>query len=343
MKGQLLSILVGAALGVGGMLVFAPDGDANPVRTDRDAADPALAARVARQADKITALQIELSQANARLGEEKRAREALQELNEKLAGELQGAEHEEMKAREAGAPLTDEEFKKGIEKFGSQLQGIIFGNDDGKAARELRALLKRAGPKGIERLRKRYDDPAAGYMGRLVAAHALAQSGDPQALVLLQETLRDPDSDMMELRVTSHALAFSEGDEAVPLLTSVARGEAEPGTRANSAFGLARRGIDEGFELYARATDDALEQGAPEAIAFIQGFALMDDEKSLPLLRKRLATYENETALITLIEVVKSKRDKGAAEQLRKLAYDGSKPKSVQNAAKGALTALGTE
>ena len=66
----------------------------------------------------------------------------------------------------------------------------------------------------------------------------------------------------------------------------------------------------------------------------------MIGEKAKPYVRERLLTYKNETALLSLIEIVKSFKDEKALEQLNKLAYDAARPISVQKAAKGAIEAL---
>ena len=75
------------------------------------------------------------------------------------------------------------------------------------------------------------------------------------------------------------------------------------------------------------------------AIGYLQGFALLG-EKALPAMRERLLTYQEPQALITLIELVKRAKDKGAIENLEKLAYDSSRPVDIQKAAEGALQAL---
>ena len=124
-----------------------------------------------------------------------------------------------------------------------------------------------------------------------------------------------------------------------PLLLEVARNHKETGASANAAFGLARRGIEEGIELYMAATDQAFEEGQPEAIQYLSGLPLIG-EKAKPYVRERLLTYKSETALLTLIEIVKALKDEKAIEQLQELAYDASRPVSIQKAAKGAIEAL---
>ncbi|MHC4959730.1 MAG: HEAT repeat domain-containing protein [Planctomycetota bacterium] len=237
-------------------------------------------------------------------------------------------------------PLTDEELEAGLKRFGEQLQSIILGHGD-KAVEELKEMLKRA-PKWRESVEAVFADAAGEIAPRYVAAHVMAQSGDPEALKTLEQVLRDPDRDRTEQRISAHALAFTDTKEVVPLLTEVARNGKEPGVRANASFGLARRGIDEGIDLYMQATDAAFEQGQPEAIAYLSGIPLIG-EKAKPYVRERLTVYKNETALVSLIELTKQLKDKDAIEQLGKLAYDANQPKSVQNAAQGAIKVLSGE
>ena len=99
------------------------------------------------------------------------------------------------------------------------------------------------------------------------------------------------------------------------------------------------RGVDEGIGLYMSATDDAFDEGQPEAIAYLGGLTLLG-EKVNPYVRERLLSYTNETAVVSLIEIAKANKDTGALEALNKLAYDAARPISVQKAAKGAIEAL---
>ena len=334
MRGNVISLLAGCLIGGVAIAVFGPKPEESTPRAEREEADPGQARMIEEQSARLDELRNELAETKAELVREKSARE-----------ELEKAAKQESKTETAdpGKPVTDEELQAAVRKFAGALQGIILGSDDGKATAELRALLKRAGPEAIEKLKKRFEDSSVGLESRMIVAHALGQSGDPKAIEALAAKLRDPDADLFEKRLASHALAFSDADDITPLLTVTARNAEDPGARANSAFGLIKREVDEGYQLYAEATDMAFEQNQPEAIAYLQGFFLMDDEKGLPHVRERLTTYESETALLLLIEIVKAKKDKGAIEQLKKLAYDSSKPKSVQNAAQGTLKALGGE
>jgi len=244
----------------------------------------------------------------------------------------------EKKDEEPTGELTDEEIGKGLKRFGSRLQRIIRGKGK-EAVEELRELIKRGGPKVLKQVTKAWLDASIDLQRRVIAAHILAQSGDPAALELLSSTLRDPDQGMIEHRIAAHALAFSDAEGLEPLLLEVARNHKETGASANAAFGLARRGIEEGIELYMAATDQAFEEGQPEAIQYLSGLPLIG-EKAKPYVRERLLTYKSETALLTLIEIVKALKDEKAIEQLQELAYDASRPVSIQKAAKGAIEAL---
>jgi hypothetical protein len=144
---------------------------------------------------------------------------------------------------------------------------------------------------------------------------------------------------MMDQRFAAHGLAFSPAEGLVPFITERARNLTEEGARANLAFGLARRGVAEGVTLYAEITDAAFERKDAIAVGYLSGFALMG-EKGKPLIRERLLTYEDKQAVLLLIEFVKGSKDKGAIENLEKLAYDSSRPVDIQKAAEGALKAL---
>jgi len=238
------------------------------------------------------------------------------------------------------APPTDDEVKEAIKAFGGGLQGIIRGNEAGKKAGEqFRKFFARTTPEQRRKIIERFEDDTQNIQQRLVIAHALAQSHDPDAIEALKAGLRDPDADLMRKRVSSHGLAFSDAEGLETFLSEMANTAKDRGVRANSAFGLTRRGIAEGVDLYFAATDEALSAGDPAGLQYMSGLPLMG-EQAYPAMRSRLLTYDNEQALVTLITIVRSVGDKGAIENLKKLAYDSTRPMSVQNAAKGALTQL---
>lgn len=331
MQGKVVTLLIGCLLGGAVAAVVWPGGATKKPtpRTERTKPELERQTRIEELEKENKTLQAKLASTQADLT---KTIEQLKTNAAKLK-ELHGPEPEA-----AVGPVTDEELEAGIREFAGQLTSIIVSGNK-EPAEKLRALLKRAGPAALEKIEAEFLDPSKGFQRRVIAAHVLGQSGDPEAYKMLRATLRDPDRDMVEHRAASHALAFSDDPDAVPILTDAAQNGKEPGVRANSAFGLVKRGIDEGYKLYAEATDWAFEQKQPEAMQYLQGFFLMD-EKALPFARERLMTYKNETALVILIELAKRKKDKGALENLNKLAYDSSQPKSVQNAAQGAIKAI---
>jgi len=83
---------------------------------------------------------------------------------------------------------------------------------------------------------------------------------------------------------------------------------------------------------------DDLELRKTEALVN-SGFFLLGDE-GLPPVRERLLTYTEPQAVITLIELLKQKGDKGAIENLKKLAADEGRPESIRKSAEGALKVL---
>jgi len=233
--------------------------------------------------------------------------------------------------------IGEAEIKAEIDAFGEALSKVIMGQDATAEVARLRAFVKRGGKRVLEEMGKQLKDPKGDVGTRSMIAHALAQSGDPEGIAILDAILRDPDSGMLEHRLASHGLAFTDDEAAADILARVARDEAEDqGARANAAFGMARGGVEEGYDLYLDMTDKAIGSGDPAGLAYLGGVALLG-KPVLPYVRQRLLTYEEPQALITLIEIVKSQRDKDAIPNLEKLAYDSTRPEAVQKAAKGAL------
>lgn len=238
------------------------------------------------------------------------------------------------------APPTDEEFDAELSAFGRSLRDIIIGNENGaQVAAHLREVLRRGGPERLQELLDRFADESEEMGARIVIAHALAQSNDPRAIAELAGYLRDPDAGLLVQRYASHALAFSEADGVEDILLDVATHTAERGTRANAAFGLARRGSDEGLRLYFGAMDEAFDAGDPGALQYLGGLRLLG-ERALPGVRERLATYKNEQALLVLIGGVKAAGDRQSLPILERLAYDTTQPVSIQKAAQGAIRAM---
>ena len=235
-------------------------------------------------------------------------------------------------------PVTDEEIEKEISAWAGSFQSFVMGKGD-ESVERLRAFFKRGGTPLIKKLMEKYDDPSEDMGLRVVIGHALAQSNDPDALEHLKSKLRDPDLGMLEHRFAAHALAFSSAEGLEPFLTEVARNNKDSGARANAAFGLARRGSEEGINLYFSITDEAFEKGDPAAMQYMSGFMLIG-KKARPGMRERLLTYKDAQSKIMLIEILKGLKDKGALANLNKLAYDPAQPIAVQNAAQAAIKAI---
>lgn len=265
-------------------------------------------------------------------------------LNEELVKQLErfrqpdGKEAEGTPTTVPGTPPTDDEIMRGVERFGAALGEILQGTGE-QATKDLRALLARAGERGVELLVAKFEDDATGIDTRVALAHALAQSGSPEATTALTKVLEDPEAGMLEVRLASHGLAFSDAEGIDDTLLAVAHRTADTGARANAAFGLARRKHPEGVGLYAKATDEAMANRDPAALQYLQGFYLLGDA-GLPAMRERLLTYTEPQAVLTLVEILKLKGDKGAIENLRKLAADEARPAGTRKAAEGALKVL---
>jgi len=237
-------------------------------------------------------------------------------------------------------PVTDKEIKTAIATFAESLRNLIYGDEKGAAAADaLRNLLERATPEQMRKLTAVFGDDTEPMQRRVVYAHVLAQSEQPEALATLQDALREPEAGMMVQRFAAHGLAFSDAEGLDTFMLDMVHSHAERGVRANLSFGLQRRGVDEGIPLYFAATDEALEAGDPSALQYVGGLALID-ERANPGIRERLGTYQGTEALLVLIGVAKRRADKDAIPALEKLAYDSSRPISVQKAAQGALRAM---
>jgi hypothetical protein len=236
------------------------------------------------------------------------------------------------------APPTEEEIEAELKAFGQALGAIIQGGGE-EAKKRLRELFARGGKALVQALVDKFQDDTTDIGVRVVAAHALAQSGDPDALEALKSTLRDPDAGMLMHRFASHGLAFSDAEGLETILSLTAHKAEDMGARANAAFGLARRGTEEGIPLYMATVDEAIEKGDPAGLQYLGGVTLLG-EKAYPAMRERLLTYKEPQALLLLIEVLKGRGDKGAIPNLEKLAYDSGRPVAVQKSAEAALKVL---
>lgn len=309
---------------------------------------PRDAARAARDSTANAELLAENERMREALAAEKTRNEQLLRQNEQLVEKarlvIEGIERmragENPPAPEAPSdrPPTDEEIMSGVETFGAALGSIIQGGGEEEKAK-LRALFARAGPRAVELLVGKFEDDATDIGLRVAIAHALAQSGNPDAVASLTAVLADPEAGMLELRLASHGLAFSDAEGIDDALLGVAHRAADTGARANAAFGLARRKHPEGVGLYLKATDEALANRDPAAFQYLGGLTLLGDD-ALPPLRERLLTYTEPQAAITVIEILKAKGDKGALENLRKLAADEGRPAAVRKSAEGAIKVL---
>jgi len=316
-----------------------------PARADPELARlrQAVATERERGEAEVAKAQAELAKVQTEAAAQAAANEKSKEALEKLKAELASAQDLPAKApAKAGAPSTspptDDELMKGIGDFGASLGAILQGGGE-DAKKAIRDLLARAGKHGIDLLVAKFKDDATDMQLRVVLAHALAQSGNEEAITTLKNILADPETGLVELRFASHGLAFSDAPGIDDALLGVASRAADTGARANAAFGLARRKNPAGIDLYAKATDEAMANRDPAALQYLSGFYLLGDE-ALPPMRERLLTYTEPQAVLTLIEILKMKGDKGALENLKKLAADEGKPESIRKSAAGAIKAL---
>ena len=337
MARSLIFFVVGLAAGVGGVLLLA----------DRPHEGTDLETQVRRLTEDKTQLTAEIGDLQRALDESRAERRSAEQrvaaLQKARSGEpgaapLEPTAVEPVPAEPAGVP-TDDELKQGVMAFGSALQNVILGKGGEEALAKLKDLFARAGPEGVQKLIDMFKSEELGDGPRTVLAHALAQSGDPAALRALQDVIRDPESGMMDRRLASHGLAFSNDMSVVDSLRLAAKEDEDPGTRANSAFGLARRGDAEGLELYAKATDEAFERKDPMAIAYFQGLAILG-KKGVPAIRSRLTVYKEPQLQIAMIGILRENKDAESIPALRALSADPTTNEDVRKAAEQALTEL---
>jgi hypothetical protein len=285
-------------------------------------------------------LQQEVATAAKAADEQRKLNRALEEKAALLEAAARRAEPTPPAAPEApsATPPTGEEILKAVGDFGDALGQIIRGGGE-EAKKKIQDLFARGGKPAVDLLVAKFEDDATDIGLRVAIAHALAQSGNPDAIASLSEVLADPEAGMLELRLASHGLAFTDAPGIDDALLAVAHRAADTGARANAAFGLARRKNPEGIGLYLQATDEAMANRDPAALQYLGGFMLLGDD-ALPPLRERLLTYTEPQAALTLIEILKARGDKGAIENLRKLAADEGRPESTRRAAEGALKVL---
>lgn len=257
---------------------------------------------------------------------------------EQLRGGSKGAPGAGAAPSPPTTPPTDDEVMKAVGDFGASLGEIMQGGGE-EAKQKLRDLFARGGKPMVDLLVAKFADDATDIGLRVAIAHALAQSGNPDAIASLTKVLADPEAGMLELRLASHGLAFSDAEGIDDALLGVAHKTVDTGARANAAFGLARRKNPEGIGLYAKATDEAMANRDPAALQYLSGFTLLGDE-ALPPLRERLLTYTEPQAAITVIEILKGRGDKGALENLRKIAADAGRDASIRKAAEGAVKVI---
>ncbi len=235
-------------------------------------------------------------------------------------------------------PPTEAEINAALAKFAGSLQASIL-SDDKSGFDEWREFAKRGGKELIDKLIADVENDEMGFQSRVIRAHALAQTLDPRAIEALSKPLKDPNATMLELRFASHALAFAETDDVIPVLEQTARHASDIGARANAAFGLAKKGREEGYVLYMEATDAAFEKMDPAAIQYLSGFFLLGEE-AYPYVRERLRTYTDPQAKLFLIEILKGKNDTGAIPHLKALVEDPNQDEGTRKAAEAAIKVL---
>ena len=333
MSGKALIFACGLVIGATVTLVGSRMAGDDPVETD----DPAVTRLTASLSD----LTEERDALQATLEEEREThREALLLAEQEMEAmpvapvpDVPTIVDEPVEVAAAGPPTSDE-IEAALKKFGPQLQSIILGHGD-EAVAELRAFFARVPLKDLNRIIDHYGEVSD--MGeKIVLAHALAQSGRPEAIEALRKIVLDRNRAFLDRRFVSHDLAFVDDPELHPLLLEVGQNDPDRGARANASFGLARAGVEEGYELYAKATDDAFAAKDPAAMQYLSGFMLLG-KKAMPQVRERLETYQDPQTRVMLIEMVKKEKDRESLPALYRLSNDLEAGQSVQEAARRAI------
>ena len=330
---KLLSVLAGVVIGVGGMLLVMFGGSEEPAKTE-DLEVSKLRQENEAYVQKLESARTALSEAK---GELAGARTRISELEQGTASVASAAVPEEpvlVPAEKPTGPPTEEEMEAELRRYGSSIGAVIQGGGE-EAKKRLREFFERVTDEQVQALFEKFDS-SADLGAKFGIAHALAQSGRPEVVEALAQIVQDPESGFLEHRVVAHGMAFSDDDAVVPILNDVARNDSDRGARANAAFGLARRGDDEGISLYTKATDEAFEAKDPEALNYLGGFMLLGKD-GLPAVRERLGTYTSRQARLILIEVVRSNKDREAIPALRALVDDPDTDKSVRDNAEKAI------
>ncbi|MHC4469602.1 MAG: HEAT repeat domain-containing protein [Planctomycetota bacterium] len=330
---KILPFLLGLVVGVGGVLIVVLAGGGEAEKKD-DPEVSRLSQETERLEGQLRATKQEVADLEEKLVAAEAARmEAAESLETARAAEPT-EDAEEEPAEKTDGPPSAKQIQKALDVYGNALSAVIQGGGE-ESKKRLRAFFARMTEEQIAELFERYKS-SSDIGAKIVMAHALAQSGRAEAIEALTALVRDHDLGFLERRFASHGLAFSDDDSVIPVLGEVARGDPDLGARANAAFGLARRGDEEGIALYAKATDEAFAAKDPIALQYLGGFMLLG-EKGLPAVRERLRTYEDKQAQMLLLEVVKANKDRESLPILQAIVDDPEADKSVRESAARAI------
>jgi hypothetical protein len=220
----------------------------------------------------------------------------------------------------------EQQIKAELEKFGGQLQSLIMGNGDA-AKKAIQRALEIGGPGTAMEIFEQFEKN-----GNIGLAHAVAQTNDPEAMDKLKAVVLDHDRGFIERRTAVHGLAFSDAEGLESFYEEVATSDPDLGTRANAAYGLARRN-DAGIELYAKSVDQAFKQKDSAALQYLSGLVLLG-KRALPTVHERLRTITDKQARLTMIlHVIGEHKDPDSIPVLRELAGNPETDADVRKAA----------
>lgn len=330
---KILPFLLGLVVGVGGVLIVVLAGGGEAEKPD-DPEVSRLSQENERLEGQLSASKQEVADLEGKLVAAEAERMKAAESLETARAEAPSEDAAEKPAEKPDGPPSESDIQKAIEAYGNALSAVIQGGGE-ESKKRIRAFFARLTREQIAELLERYKS-SSDIGHKIVLAHALAQSGRAEAIEALTALVRDHDLGFLERRFASHGLAFSDDDSVIPVLGEVARSDPDLGARANAAFGLARRGDEEGVALYAKATDEAFAAKDPIALQYLGGFMLLG-EKGLPAVRERLRTYEDKQAQMLLLEVVKANKDRESLPILQAIVDDPEADKSVRESAAKAI------